>query len=113
MLPSMSASSVRTYWTGRVKQAENNMGHELYFSAAQIAAMKSAYDALVSPDAKLIKVADIISNTSDIAEADPDFARVYLNEKRLLLPVLETKHNLLLWVRATEQVDRAIKKLTP
>lgn len=35
-----------------------------------------------------IKVADLISNTSSIASNDPGFARVYLEEKRLLLNVL-------------------------
>ena len=35
-----------------------------------------------------IKVADLISNTSSIVEHDPSFAKVYLDEKRLLLDVL-------------------------
>lgn len=35
-----------------------------------------------------IKVADLISNTSSIVEHDPKFAKVYLEEKRLLLEVL-------------------------
>lgn len=35
-----------------------------------------------------IKCADLISNTSSIVEHDPDFAKVYLEEKRLLLEVL-------------------------
>lgn len=35
-----------------------------------------------------IKVADLISNTSSIVQHDPDFARVYLAEKRALLEVL-------------------------
>lgn len=35
-----------------------------------------------------IKVADLISNTSSIVKHDPKFARVYLEEKRLLLDVL-------------------------
>ena len=35
-----------------------------------------------------IKVADMISNTSSIVEHDPTFAKVYLEEKRLLLDVL-------------------------
>ena len=36
-----------------------------------------------------IKLADIIDNTRDIAVNDPDFARVYIREKLLLLPILE------------------------
>ena len=39
-----------------------------------------------------IKVADLISNTSSIVMHDPNFAVVYLKEKRLLLDVL-TKAN--------------------
>ncbi|MDM8358818.1 HD domain-containing protein [Pandoraea communis] len=35
-----------------------------------------------------IKCADVISNTSSIVEHDPAFAKVYLEEKRLLLDVL-------------------------
>lgn len=35
--------------------------------------------------AKVIKLADLISNTSSIVEHDPEFAKVYLEEKRLLL----------------------------
>ncbi|BET42743.1 HD domain-containing protein [Atlantibacter hermannii] len=35
-----------------------------------------------------IKVADIISNTSSVTLHDPDFAEVYLAEKRLMLDVL-------------------------
>ena len=35
-----------------------------------------------------VKLADLISNTRSIAAHDPKFARVYLEEKRLLLPVL-------------------------
>ena len=36
-----------------------------------------------------IKVADLISNTSSIVKHDPEFAKVYLAEKVLLLDVLE------------------------
>jgi len=35
-----------------------------------------------------IKVADLISNTSSIVDHDPDFAKIYIEEKRLLLDVL-------------------------
>ena len=36
-------------------------------------------------EAKLIKLADIIDNTRNIAESDPDFARVFASEKRDVL----------------------------
>lgn len=41
-----------------------------------------------SREVQTIKVADLIDNTSTIVEHDPDFARVYLREKRALLDVL-------------------------
>lgn len=40
-------------------------------------------------EAKTIKLADLISNGKDIAKNDPDFAVVYMKEKRLLLEVLK------------------------
>ena len=41
-----------------------------------------------SREVQTIKVADLIDNTPSIVEHDPDFARVYLREKRDLLNVL-------------------------
>jgi (p)ppGpp synthase/HD superfamily hydrolase len=49
-----------------------------------------------SPDCKTIKLADLISNTRSIVERDPEFAKIYLAEKRLLLHVL-TEGNAALW----------------
>lgn len=40
------------------------------------------------PFIQTIKVADLISNTSSIIQHDPKFAKVYLEEMRLLLDVL-------------------------
>ena len=45
--------------------------------------------AKVSDDAQTIKLADLISNGKDIAINDPKFAKVFLNEKRQLLKVLD------------------------
>lgn len=53
-----------------------------------------------------IKVADLISNTSSIVEHDPQFSRVYLEEKRLLLDVL-TKADPRLVAIARAQAERA------
>jgi (p)ppGpp synthase/HD superfamily hydrolase len=41
-----------------------------------------------SPDAKDVKLADLISNTKSIIEGDKNFARVYLHEKSALLQVM-------------------------
>lgn len=57
-----------------------------------------------SPDAKTIKLADLIDNTSSITEHDPDFAKVYMAEKRDLLGVLTEGHPAL-FKRAKQLVD--------
>ena len=42
----------------------------------------------ISPLAQTIKYADFISNTRSIVKYDPDFAKVYLKEKRAALEVM-------------------------
>jgi Guanosine polyphosphate pyrophosphohydrolases/synthetases len=46
------------------------------------------HTAQASPAAKTIKLADLIHNTASIRTYDPEFAKVYLVEKRALLEVL-------------------------
>jgi len=41
-----------------------------------------------SPRAKTIKLADLIDNTKTIVQFDPEFAKIYMHEKRALLGVL-------------------------
>lgn len=52
-------------------------------------AIDRAHTALASPEAKTIKLADLIENSRSILEFDPGFARVYLVEKAALLEVLQ------------------------
>jgi len=52
-------------------------------------AIDLAHTATATPEAKTVKLADLISNTRKIVEFDPDFARVYLPEKARLLEVLK------------------------
>ena len=52
-------------------------------------AIDREHTALAPPDAKTVKLADLISNTRSIVEHDPHFAKGYLAEKRLLLEVLK------------------------
>ena len=59
------------------------------------------HTALASPEGKTIKLADLISNTSSIVKYDPNFARVYLREKRLLLDVLK-EGDKTLWKKANK-----------
>ena len=51
-------------------------------------AINHAHTALASPSGKTIKLADVIDNCSNIVEQAPEFAKIYLEEKRLLLEVL-------------------------
>lgn len=62
------------------------------------------HTAAADPEAKTIKLADLIDNTRAIAEHDPDFAVIYMAEKALLLDVL-TEGNRDLWLRARAVVD--------
>lgn len=52
-------------------------------------AIDLAHTTKASPQAKTIKLADLISNSRSIIERDPAFAKVYLAEKRALLEVLK------------------------
>ncbi|HET8688145.1 MAG TPA: hypothetical protein VFM18_16035, partial [Methanosarcina sp.] len=54
-----------------------------------------------SPQAKTIKLADLIDNTSSIVEHDKDFAKIYLAEKKLLLEVLHDG-DMKLWLLAQD-----------
>ncbi len=51
-------------------------------------AIDRAHSANAPARAQTIKLADRISNSGTIAERDPEFARVYMREKRQLLDVL-------------------------
>jgi len=51
-------------------------------------AIDREHTAQAPAEAQTIKLADLISNSRSIMEHDPEFARVYLEEKRLLLEVL-------------------------
>jgi (p)ppGpp synthase/HD superfamily hydrolase len=61
-------------------------------------AIDRAHIAKAPTEAKTIKLADLISNTSSIVRCDPEFAVVYLAEKRLLLPELNTGNQVLFQV---------------
>ncbi len=64
-------------------------------------ALDRAHSAKASARAQTIKLADLISNSSDILENDPKFAKVYLAEKELLLEVL-TEGNAILRKQAAD-----------
>lgn len=58
-------------------------------------------------EAQAIKLADLIDNTRDIVTHDPDFARTYLREKAVLLPML-TKAKAC-WPSLYTQAERALE----
>ena len=66
-------------------------------------AIDRAHLAKASADAQTIKLADVISNTKDIKENDPKFAKVYISEMKSLLEVLD-KGDKTLMAEAQEQV---------
>ena len=55
---------------------------------SQRKAIDRAHTAQAPSAAQTIKCADLISNTRSIVAHDPKFARIYLEEKRLLLAVM-------------------------
>lgn len=61
------------------------------------------HSAASSARAQTVKLADLISNSSDILKNDPNFAKVFLAEKELLLEVL-IKGNVDLHARAASYV---------
>jgi (p)ppGpp synthase/HD superfamily hydrolase len=68
-------------------------------------AVDRAHTALASAEAQTIKLADLISNCTSIVEHDENFAKTYLEEKRLLLEVL-TKGDQALWEKANAIVSK-------
>lgn len=79
-----------------------------YKTSAGNRATRKAYDrdrlASSPAAAKTIKLADLIDNTPSIVEHDKKFARVYLDEKALLLPAL-MGGDATLWARARETLE--------
>jgi (p)ppGpp synthase/HD superfamily hydrolase len=66
-------------------------------------AMDREHTASAPAEAQTIKLADLISNSKSIMAHDPEFARVYLAEKRALLEVM-TKGDAGLHERAMQQI---------
>ena len=73
-------------------------------------AIDRAHTAIASPEAKTIKLADLISNTRSIVEEDLKFAEIYLQEKLLLLDVLKEGDDDL-WVYASRIAHHGLLQL--
>jgi (p)ppGpp synthase/HD superfamily hydrolase len=69
-------------------------------------ALDLAHTAQASPEAKTIKLADLIDNSHSIIAHEPGFAKVYLREKAALLEVLG-EGDAELWRMATAIVAEA------
>ena len=61
------------------------------------------HTAKASPDAKTVKLADLISNGRSIIKDDPNFAKVFMKEKAALLDVM-TEGNIILFKQASDMV---------
>ena len=66
-------------------------------------AIDRAHIAKAPAAAQTVKLADLISNTKSIMEHDPEFAKTYLEEKRLMLEVM-TKGNAALMAEARKHI---------
>lgn len=66
-----------------------DVSHPMMGNREQRKAIDRLHTAMTCPQAKTIKLADLLDNTRSICEHDPEFARAYLAEKRLLLAVLK------------------------
>lgn len=69
-----------------------------------------ARQAQMSPEAKTIKLADVIDNTMDIVNNDKGFARKYVNEMEALTEALKGGDEEL-YSKAREEVDKGKEKL--
>lgn len=72
----------------RLVRMLTNIAEPHHGNRATRVAMNITHTGGATAEAKTIKLADIIHNAQDIARFDPDFACVYLREKRLQLEVL-------------------------
>ncbi|WP_019583824.1 HD domain-containing protein [Thioalkalivibrio sp. ALE16] len=70
------------YWLTDVSRPEDG-------NRRQRKALDRAHLAQAPAAAQTVKLADLIDNSRSIFQHDPGFARVYLDEKRMLLDVLE------------------------
>jgi (p)ppGpp synthase/HD superfamily hydrolase len=66
----------------------------------------------VTPDTQSIKYADIIDNVTDIIKQDADFAKVYVQEAKRMLQLMD-KGNATLRNRAMQLVDEYLHSLKP
>jgi len=88
---SITLNYIREKFNDRVALLVEDLTDVSTFEGGNRAARKQIdlrHTAIASPDAKTIKLADLIHNTGSILQYDPNFAKVYMKEKKALLEVL-------------------------
>jgi GTP diphosphokinase / guanosine-3',5'-bis(diphosphate) 3'-diphosphatase len=84
LIPSFGETVANAVWLLSDLETEGNRATRKEASRARLATAPGWVQS--------IKCADLISNTSSIVQHDPEFAKVYLAEKQLLLTVLTKAH---------------------
>jgi (p)ppGpp synthase/HD superfamily hydrolase len=87
----VTLEDIRTDWGDKVAELVEMLTDNSKPEDGNRAARKAidiAHTARASAEAKTIKLADLIHNTTSIVEHDKSFATVYLKEKALMLPIL-------------------------
>jgi len=110
--PAITKGHIRLVFGGLVADIVDELTDALTPEDGNRKFRKAAYrDKLANASyaAKTIKLADLISNTASIAEYDPGFAKVYMQEKRELLDVL-TDRQADLYRKAQAIVDEYFSK---
>lgn len=88
----VDVSHVLIYYTQMyVNDLTEKHTHEAYphYNRTQRKYLESERLAMSCPESQTIKYCDLIDNTSSIAQYDPGFAKVYLQEKADLLRVMD------------------------
>jgi (p)ppGpp synthase/HD superfamily hydrolase len=88
-----------------------DQSHPAHGNRAERKRIDREHTARACPEARSVKLADLISNTRSIVEHDPAFARVYLKEKAALLEVLRDCSHPALWAQANELLEQSLCKL--
>lgn len=110
----VQTSDINHYFDDQITNMVLNLtdcGHE-FGNRATRKAIDRRRLAGASAEVQTIKVADMIDNTSTIVQFDPEFAKVYLREKRALLDVLD-KADRTLWHRADDMLKAAYGLMLP
>lgn len=85
VLPIDLAQEFNTHVMTLVYELTDQFTDPAYGNRAYRKSLETARLTGISPEAQTIKYADLIDNTRSIVEYDPDFAKVYLPEKRQIL----------------------------